>query len=216
MKTRVLKINPENPEKEKIKIAASILKRGGLVAFPTDTVYGLGADAENSRAVKKIFAVKRRPLSNPLPILIAKKSDLKKYTFVASTKIKKLIDKFWPGPLTLALQKKKIISNVVTAGKKTVGVRVPKNPVALALIRALGQPIATTSANIANKPSPITAQNVKKYLNNKIELILDGGKTKLGVESTVLDCTTSPPTLLRTGVISVRKIEKIIGKTKTD
>ncbi|MBI5072161.1 threonylcarbamoyl-AMP synthase [Candidatus Falkowbacteria bacterium] len=212
MKTPVLKINPRNPEKEKIKMAASILKRGGLVAFPTDTVYGLGADVRNSRAVKKIFAVKNRPRTNPLPILIAKKSDLKKYTLGASAKIKKLTDKFWPGPLTITLKKKKIISDAVTAGKKTVGVRVPKNPVALALIKTLGRPLATTSANIASKQSPTTARGVKKYLNNKIDLILDGGKTKLSRESTVLNCTTSPPIVLRSGAIAGEKIEKIIGK----
>ncbi len=141
MTSIVIKINPRNPEPAKIKQAVHILKRGGLVAFPTDTVYGLGADARNLRAVKKIFAVKKRPLSNPLPILIAKKSDLKKYTLGTSKKIKKITDKFWPGPLTITLEKKKIISDVVTAGKKTVGIRVPKNPVALALIKTLGRPI---------------------------------------------------------------------------
>lgn len=229
MTTKIIKINPYKPEPAKIKLAVSILRRGGLVAFPTDTVYGLGADAENPRAVKKIFAVKKRPHTNPLPILIAEKSDLSKFVEIQpplpkgervrvrghSEIIKKLINKFWPGPLTLALGKKKIISDVVTAGKKTVGVRVPKNPVALALIRTLGRPIATTSANLANKPSPTTARGVKKYLNKKIELILDGGKTKLGVESTVLDCTTSPPTLLRPGAISKNMLEKLIGKIKT-
>jgi len=208
----VIKINPQKPEPAKIKQAVHILKRGGLVAFPTDTVYGLGADAQNSRAVKKIFKVKKRPLSNPLPILIAKKSDLKKYTLGARGKIKKLTDKFWPGPLTIVLKKKKIISSMVTAGGETVGVRVPKNPVALALIRTLGRPIATTSANIAGKPSPTTARGVKKYLNNKIELILDGGKTKLGRESTVLNCTTSPPTILRSGAVTAEKLEKYISK----
>ena len=212
MKTLILKINPKNPEKEKIKIAAVILKRGGLVAFPTDTVYGLGADAQNSRAVKKIFAVKNRPLSNPLPILIARKSDLKKYTLGTSEKIQKLTDKFWPGPLTIVLKKRKIIPNIVTAGLPRVGVRVPDNAVALALIQALGRPLATTSANIASKPSPITARGVRKYLNNKINLILDGGKTKLGVESTVLNCTTSPPTLLRSGAITAEKLKKFISK----
>lgn len=213
--TLVLKINREKPEPAKIRRAVLIIRRGGLVAFPTDTVYGLGADARNSRAVKKIFVVKGRPRTNPLPILIAKKSDLKKYTLGISRKIKKLTDKFWPGPLTLALKKKKIISDAVTAGKKTVGVRVPKNPVALALIQTLGRPLATTSANIAGKPSPTTSRGVKKYLNNKIELILDGGKTKLGVESTVLDCTTSPPTLLRSGAISKNTLERLIGQIRT-
>ncbi|MDP1891490.1 MAG: L-threonylcarbamoyladenylate synthase, partial [Gemmatimonadaceae bacterium] len=154
MKTLVLKINPKNPEKEKIKMAAAILKRGGLVAFPTDTVYGLGADARNSGAVEKIFVVKKRPHTNPLPILIAKKSDLKKYTRDASVKVKKLTDKFWPGPLTVVLKKKKIISNVVTAGKNSVGVRVPANPVVLTLLQKLGRPLATTSANISGKKSP--------------------------------------------------------------
>lgn len=218
MITKIIKINSHKPEPAKIKLAASILKRGGLVAFPTDTVYGLGADARNSRAVKKIFAVKKRPRTNPLPILIAKKTDLPKFTEIRnpdfSRVVKKLTDKFWPGPLTIALKKKKIISDVVTAGKKTVGVRVPKNPVALALIQALGRPLATTSANISNKPSPTTANGVKKYLNNKIELILDGGKTKLSQESTVLDCTTSPPTILRSGAISQNTLERLIGKIK--
>jgi len=128
MKTLILKINPKNPEKEKIKLAAQILKQGGLIVFPTDTVYGLGADAQNSRAVKKIFAAKNRPLSNPLPILIAEKNDLKKYTRSVSKKIQKLTDKFWPGPLTIVLKKKKIISDAVTAGKNSVGIRVPANP----------------------------------------------------------------------------------------
>ncbi|MFA5128679.1 MAG: L-threonylcarbamoyladenylate synthase [Patescibacteria group bacterium] len=215
MKTIILKINSKKPEKEKIKTAASVLRRGGLVAFPTDTVYGLAADATNSKVVKKIYKVKKRPLANPLPILIAKKSDLKKYTLGARGKIKKLTDKFWPGPLTIVLEKKKIISNIITAGKNSVGIRVPANPIAIAIINALGRPLATTSANISNKKSPTTSRDVKKYLNTKIDLILDGGKTKLGKESTILDCTTSPPTILRPGAISKNTLEKLIGKIKT-
>ncbi|MFA5413448.1 MAG: L-threonylcarbamoyladenylate synthase [Patescibacteria group bacterium] len=211
MKTLTIKINPRNPEKEKIEIAAQILKEGGLVVFPTDTVYGLAADAKNPRAVKKIFKVKKRPLSNPLPILIARKTDLRKYTKETSAKIKRLTDKFWPGPLTLILLKKKNISNIVTAGLPRVGVRVPDNAVALALIQAFGRPLATTSANIAGKPSPATSRGVKKYLNNKIDLILDGGKTKLGQESTVLDCSASPPTFLRSGAIPTKKLKKLIS-----
>lgn len=212
MKTLILKINSHRPESAKIKQAAMILKRGGLVAFPTDTVYGLGADATNRAAVKKIYKVKKRPTTSPLPILIAKKSDLKKYTLNISAKTKKLADKFWPGPLTIVLKKKKIISNVVTAGKNSVGVRIPANPVALALVETLGRPLTATSANISGRKSPATANAVKKYLNNKIDLILNGGKTKLSMESTVLDCTTPPPTLLRPGIISEKKLEKIIGK----
>jgi len=210
MKTLVLKINQKKPEKDKILKAAQILKMGGLVAFPTDTVYGLGADATNGPAVKKIFKVKKRPLSKALPILIGDKTELTLYASGVSAKIKKLTDEFWPGPLTIVVKKKKNIPDVVTAGKKTVGIRVPDNPVALALIIALGRPLAATSANISDKPSPTTAHNVKKYLNKKIDLILDGGKTSLGVESTVLDCTTSPPTLLRPGAIPMEKIEKNI------
>lgn len=205
MKTIILKINSKKLEKEKIKTAASILRRGGLVAFPTDTVYGLAADATNSRAVKKIYKVKKRPLSSPLPILIAEKKDLKKYASQISPDAKRLADKFWPGPLTLILKKKKVISNIVTAGKNSVGIRVPKNSVALAIIRALGRPLVGTSANISYKRSPTTANSVKKYLNNKIDLILDGGKTKIGKESTILDCTASPPTILRLGAILEKK-----------
>jgi L-threonylcarbamoyladenylate synthase len=215
MKTLFLKINPKNPEKDKINLAAEVLRQGGLVAFPTDTVYGLGADATNAVAVKKIYKVKKRTLSKALPILIDDKKDLVKYASGISDGVKRLAKKFWPGPLTIVIKKKKIIPNIVTAGKKTVGIRVPDHPVALALIRALGRPLATTSANISDKRSPTTARGVKKYLNKKIDLILDGGKTKLGAESSVLDCTTSPPTVLRSGAIPIQKIEKIIGKTKT-
>jgi len=214
MKTIVLKINSKNPEINKIKKAALILKKGGLVAFPTDTVYGLGADALNPEAVKKIFAVKRRPRVNPLPILINKKNDLSKYALHIPQKIKRLIDKFWPGPLTLTFRKKKIIPDVVTANKKTVGIRAPNNLVALALIRAMGKPIAATSANLHGRPSPVTADEVRKNLNNKIDLILDGGKTKLGIESTILGCAATPPTLLRLGAIKTETLEKIIGKIK--
>lgn len=210
MKTLILKINSKKPEKEKIKLAARILKEGGLVAFPTDTVYGLAADAKSTQAVKKIFKVKKRPRANPLPILIAKKSDLKKYALHVPAETKKLMNKFWPGPLTLVLKKKKIISDAVTAGKNSVGVRIPDNKVALALIQTLGRPLAATSANISDKKSPTAAREVEKYLNNKIDLILDGGKTKLGAESTVLDCTTSPPIILRSGAISPKILGKVI------
>lgn len=206
MKTVVLKINPRNPEKEKIKIAAEILRRGGLIAFPTDTVYGLGADATNSGAIKKIYKVKKRPLKNPLPILIAKKSDLKKYALRVPAAAKKLMDKFWPGPLTIVLKKKKLIPGFF--GKNSVGLRIPDNRVTLALIRALGRPLAATSANISGKSSPTTAAAVKKYLNNKIDIILDGGKTKLGRDSTVLDCTISPPVVRRHGAISPKALKK--------
>lgn len=205
--TLVLKINQKKPEKDKIQKAAQILKMGGLVAFPTDTVYGLGADATNPTAVKKIFKVKKRLPSKALPILIARKDDLKKYSFTAPG-VRKLTDKFWPGPLTIVLKKKKIISNAVTAGKKSIGIRLPANAVALSLIREFGGPLATTSANISDKASPTTARGVKKYLNNKIDLILDGGKTKIGLESTVLDCTTSPPTILRLSAIPEKTLKK--------
>jgi L-threonylcarbamoyladenylate synthase len=215
MKTLVLKINPKNPEKDKIKLAAEVLRQGGLVAFPTDTVYGLGADATNEKSVKQIFKVKKRPLVKALPILIAAKKDLGKYTSGNSRKIKKIIDKYWPGPLTIILEKKKNIPSTVTAGKKTIGIRVPNHPIALALIRALGRPLATTSANISDKPSPTTVRGVKKYLNKKIDMILDSGKTKFGQESTVLDYTTSPPTLLRSGAIKAKTLEKLINKIRT-
>ncbi len=215
MKTKIFKINLKDPNKLAIKQAASIIKKGGVVAFPTETVYGLGADALNPQAVKKIFKIKRRPMDNPLIIHIAQKRDLKKLTNNIPAKAKILIKKFWPGPLTLVFKKSLIVPKEVVAGGDTVAIRMPNNLIALALIRAAQTPIAAPSANLAGKISPTTAGHVFEDFDKKIGFIIDGGKTTVGVESTVLDLTADPPIILRPGGITKEMLEKIIGKVET-
>ncbi len=193
--------------------AAEILKNGGLVAFPTETVYGLGASALNPRAVAKIFEVKDRPSFDPLIVHIA---DLEMFPRLSDTfnqKYEVLIEKFWPGPLTLVVAKSDIVPKIVTAGLETVAIRMPANQIALELIRTSGVPIAAPSANIFGCLSPTTAEHVAEQLGDKIDLIIDGGKTDIGIESTVLDITNSP-TVLRIGALPVEEIEVVIGKVE--
>lgn len=202
-----------NPTRDKIQEAASIIKGGGLVAFPTETVYGLGADGLNPKAIAKVFQAKKRLLSDPLPLHIA---DIRLVSELAylNDKAEALITEFWPGALTIVLPKKKVVPDIVTAGLGKVGLRMPKSPVALQLIKASGVPITGTSANITGFPSPITAKDVEKYLRDKVELILDGGKCKIGLESTILDLTKDPPVLLRRGGLAIEKIKLLIGEVK--
>jgi len=214
METKILKINAKRIDYRKIKIAADVLQKGGLVAFPTETVYGLGADAFNAKAVRKIFEVKKRPWHNPLIVHIANKKDIKKVCKAVPKKAKQLIKKFWPGPLTLVLQKNKKIPKEVCAGLNTVAVRMPKHKVALALIKASKTPIAAPSANIATKPSATNAKDVIEDFLGKIEVIIDSGKTNIGLESTIIDLSTEKPVLLRPGGITLEEIEKVIGEVE--
>jgi L-threonylcarbamoyladenylate synthase len=211
MLTKIIKLNPKNPSIEDIKKAADVIKKGGLVAFPTETVYGLGADALNPSAVKKIFLAKNRPVDNPLIVHISKKSDLG-FLGKVTPKAKALIKRFWPGPLTLVVEKKPIVPKETSGGLNTVAVRMPSNKIASLLIKYAGVPIAAPSANLAGKPSPTKAKHVIEDLNGKVDMIIDGGKTNIGLESTVLDLTSHPPTLLRAGKITVEQIERTIGK----
>ena len=208
MKTRIIK--PLN--KSDLKKPAKFLRKGKLVAFPTETVYGLGANALDVDAVKKIFIAKGRPADNPLIVHIADKNDLKKLVRKIPEKAKILIEKFWPGPLTIVFEKKEIVSNIVTARQKTVAVRMPKNKIALDLIKMARVPIAAPSANTSTRPSPTKAEHVFDDLNGKIDIIVDGGKTDVGLESTVIDLTSKIPTILRPGKITKEEIEKLIGK----
>ncbi|MFH0775617.1 MAG: L-threonylcarbamoyladenylate synthase [bacterium] len=203
-----------NPTEDTIKEAASIIKRGGLVAFPTETVYGLGADGLNSDAVAKVFQAKKRSLSNPLPLHIADRSWLCEIVYL-NDRAETLIGRFWPGALTIILPKKDVVPDIVTAGFPKVGLRMPDNPIALELIKAVGRPITGTSANITGFPSPITAKDVEKYLKDTVELILDGGTCPIGLESTILDLTENPPKLLRRGGLAIEKIESLIGEVVT-
>ncbi|MCS6923180.1 MAG: L-threonylcarbamoyladenylate synthase [Fimbriimonadales bacterium] len=198
-----------------IQQAAAIIRAGGLVAFPTETVYGLGADALNSEAVRRIFLAKGRPAWDPLIVHVDTPDAIRRYTRDYSALTEQLIRAFMPGALTLVLPKREIISDVVTAGRDTVAIRVPLHPVARALIRYSGTPIAAPSANKFGRPSPTTADHVLHDLNGEIEAVLDAGQTPMGVESTILDMTTQPPTLLRPGGVPREAIEAVIGKVRT-
>jgi L-threonylcarbamoyladenylate synthase len=200
------------PTNNNIKISASELKNGNLVAFPTETVYGLGADGLNSIAVTKIFEAKQRPTFNPLILHVNSEKMLSKVAVVDNKKVKELIKTFWPGPLTLILPKRKIVPDIVTAGLDTVAVRMPNNKIALQLIKELGNPIAAPSANSFGKLSPTTAEHVVKQLGEKVDIVLDGGNCNVGVESTIVEVTESGSYLLRPGGISKEELKNIIGE----
>ncbi|WP_423189908.1 L-threonylcarbamoyladenylate synthase [Alkalibacterium sp. f15] len=197
--------------------AVAYLKSGQVVAFPTETVYGLGADATNEEAVKKIFEAKGRPNDNPLIIHISNIDQLERYVQYIPDVAKTVMEHFWPGPCTLILKKKGPIAPSVTGGLDTIGVRMPDHPVALELIEKAGIPLAAPSANSSGKPSPTTALHVKKDLDGKIQAIVDGGATGVGLESTVLDLTDPErPTILRPGGVTSEELEEVLGKVWMD
>ena len=194
-----------------IESAGAVLRRGGLVAFPTETVYGLGADATNADAVAKIFAAKGRPATNPLIVHVADAATARRYASDWPLTASQLAERFWPGPLTLVLPKAPAIVPAATAGLGTVGLRVPDHPLALQLLQSFGGAVAAPSANRSNRVSPTTAQHVRDELGGAVDLVLDGGPCRVGIESTVLDLTTQRPTILRPGGISRGQIENVIG-----
>lgn len=212
MPARTLTVDPGTPDPEAIREAAAVISAGGLVAFPTETVYGLGADALNPRAVERIFAAKGRPVDNPIIVHIADASALGRLVTDVRPVAQTLIERCWPGPLTLVLPAAPVVPSVTRGGLPTVAVRVPAHPVALALIRASGCPVAAPSANRSGRPSPTTAQHVLADLRGSIDLVLDGGPTSVGVESTVLDLTGATPLLLRPGGLPLETLEAIIGR----
>ena len=213
-KTIVLKVDAENPEIEVIRIAADTIKKGGLVAFPTETVYGLGADALNPKAVKALFKAKKRPLDNPPIVHVGHIQDVYRLAREVPPKAEKLMEKFWPGPLTLIFKRSEIVPDVTVSGLDTVAVRMPRHKVALALIRESGCPIAAPSANLAGRPSPTTANHVLEDLNGRIDVVLDAGPTNIGVESTVLDLTVEPPQILRPGGTPLEALKEVLGKVE--
>lgn len=200
-----------NPDEGVIERAAAVIRRGGLVAFPTETVYGLGANALDKDAVLRIFEAKGRPANNPLIVHVADAEAARQLTTEWPEQARMLAERFWPGPLTLVLPRRESIPDIVTAGGPTVAVRVPSHPVAQALIRAAGVPIAAPSANRSMRLSPTRAEHVLAGMNGKIEMLLDGGPTTGGLESTVLSLATHPPRLLRPGLVSPSEIEAVIG-----
>jgi L-threonylcarbamoyladenylate synthase len=205
----ILKINPLKPEPDKIKIAADAIRRGGLVAFPTETVYGLGADAFNGNACKQIFLVKGRPQDNPL-IVHVDSIEMANKLGVFPEGYKRLLNDIWPSPITFVVKKRSALPDAVTASLDTVALRMPAHPVALSLIKAAGVPIAAPSANLSGKPSPTEAKTIIKEIGDKVEIILDAGQTFFGLESTVIDLQSF--TILRPGPFTPEEIAKKFGK----
>ncbi|GJQ21991.1 MAG: threonylcarbamoyl-AMP synthase [Bacteroidia bacterium] len=211
IETRFESVAPGNPDPQVISEAAEILRKGGLVAFPTETVYGLGADALNEEAVKKVFIAKGRPQENPLIVHIADRDQLIDLADEIPEKGLHLSKEFWPGPLTLVVRKTFLIPDVVTGGMDTVAIRMPDHPVALALIREFNGGIVGPSANLSGKPSPTTAMHVLEDLRGRIDMVLNAGPVEIGIESTVVDVTVDPPLILRPGGLHKESLEDIVG-----
>ena len=216
MRTIIEKVNKNELNTEIIKEAGRILKEGGLVAFPTETVYGLGADALNEDAARKIYAAKGRPSDNPLIIHITNMDALGKITRNVSEKAKKVAQHYWPGPLTMIFDKSEIVPYGTTGGLDTVAVRMPVHDVAKEVIDAGGGYIAAPSANTSGRPSPTTAQHVAEDMDGRIDMIVDGGAVDIGVESTILDMTVDPPMILRPGAVTKEMLEELIGEIDVD
>lgn len=197
-----------------IKHAAEIIKRGGLVAFPTETVYGLGADAFNSLAIARVFEVKGRPYFDPLIVHVAGQKDLNKLAVKVPAHAEKLVERFWPGPLTVVLLKKENVPDIVTAGLPTVAIRMPRHSMTLRLIELVDSPIVGPSANPFGYLSPTRAEHVREQLGDQIDFVLDGGPCEVGIESTIISFSEKKPKLLRPGGIPLEEIESIIGKVE--
>ena len=216
METKVLKLNRDTFTDEQLAEAGAVIRAGGLVAFPTETVYGLGGNALDPQASEKIYAAKGRPSDNPLIAHIADMEGLYEIAKDISPKAEAIAKKFWPGPLTIVLNKKDIVPKKTTGGLDTVAVRMPSDKIANALIRMAGVPIAAPSANISGRPSPTKAEHCIEDLSGKIEMIIDGGEVNIGVESTIIDATGEEICLLRPGAITVEMLKEVVGEVSID
>lgn len=216
MKTQIIRLKDNYIEEKELKRAVEILKNGGLVAFPTETVYGLGGDALNASAAGKIYGAKGRPSDNPLIVHIADMKALDELTTGYSENGMKLANAFWPGPLTLIFKKSDKVPDSTTGGLDSVAVRMPSHPVALELMKSSGLYLAAPSANLSGRPSPTNAEHVIEDMTGVIDMIIDGGKVDIGLESTIVDLTGSIPTLLRPGFITVEMLEKVVGAIEID
>ena len=216
METAVYRITQENPLVPEMETLGEIIKRGGLVAFPTETVYGLGGDALNPESSRKIYAAKGRPSDNPLIVHIAKLEDLKPLVKDIPEAAEKLAEKFWPGPLTMIFPKSDLVPKETTGGLDTVAVRFPSHPVAKRFIEAAGGYIAAPSANLSGKPSPTIAKYVVQDMDGRVDAIIDGGDIPIGLESTIVDLTGDVPMILRPGYITKEMLEEVLGEVATD
>lgn len=216
METRRITISKDCPLAEQVTEAGRLLRAGELVAFPTETVYGLGANGLDSDAAAKIYQAKGRPSDNPLILHIADKDDILPLTTELPENARALMDAFWPGPLTLVVKRSELVPRLVAGGLDTVAVRLPDAEIARSLIRAAGVPIAAPSANLSGKPSPTTARTVAEDMDGRIAMIVDGGACPIGVESTIVDCTSPIATVLRPGGITVEMLEDVLGAVEID
>lgn len=216
MKTQIFKIDSDNIDKSIISKAADVIKSGGLVAFPTETVYGLGGDGLNPSASNKIYSAKGRPSDNPLILHISHISQLKPLVSEIPESAVKLYKEFWPGPLTLIFKKSDIVPNETSGGLDTVAVRFPENKIAQCLITASGTPVAAPSANTSGRPSPTRASHVEYDLEGRIDMILDGGACDFGLESTIVDLTGDIPCLLRPGAVTLEMLKEVLGEVNVD
>jgi len=214
--TRIFRIEKIKDGASAIDAAAKIIKRGGTVAIPTETVYGLGANGLDSEAVNKIFIAKGRPQDNPLILHVADESWIERYCMDVPQAAWLLTKNFWPGPLTIILKRRDIVPDVTTAGLPTVGMRCPKHPVTNALIKAADLPIAAPSANISGRPSTTSFEHVFQDMDGKIDAIIDGGDCAVGLESTIIDLTESPPRLLRPGGVTLEQLRAVLGNVTID
>lgn len=215
METKVAIIKDINKDIEYLKEAADIINNGGVVAFPTETVYGLGANALNDNSVEKIFNAKGRPQDNPLIVHVSSK-EIKNLVKDVPEIAQRLIDRFWPGPLTIILNKKEIIPNRTSANLDTIGIRMPNNEIALKLIELSGCPIAAPSANISGRPSPTEVERCIEDLNGRVDYIIGGERSNVGVESTIVDCTVDPPMVLRPGGITLEMLQEVCKAIEID
>ena len=216
MKTNIVKMDVDNINTKAIKQAGEIIKKGGLVAFPTETVYGLGANALSEEAAAKIYEAKGRPSDNPLIAHIADIDMLAPLVKEIPPAAVKLMEAFWPGPMTLIFNKSNLVPKGTTGGLETVAVRYPNHPIAQALINASGVSIAAPSANLSGKPSPTLGEHVMDDMDGRVDMIIDGGMVGMGLESTIIDVTVNPPMILRPGFITEEMIQKVVGTVEID